>query len=370
MKNAFFPLTAASLLAVGLLSGCSKPSSAPTSPNAPPAVSAKAALTVSLVPVEPRTRAVQLAVSGNVMPWQESVVGLEVGGQRIMKVLVNVGDVVRKGQVLATLRTDTLQAELLGASASLADAQATLAQAQATLARSKRLAPAGGVSEQELSQQATAVQTAQAKVAVAQAQVTNAQLKVDFATLRAPDDGVISSRTATEGTIASAGSELFRLIRQSKLEWRAEVPADQMHLVKPGSVANVTAPDGTRVEGSARQVAPTVDLNTRNGLVYVDIPQGTKLKAGMHLSGVLQGPERQVAVLALSAVTTRDGRSYVFTVVDGAAKALEVQLGTADANSVEVLSGVEAGTLVIAQGVGFLKDGDRVHVVPKAGAQQ
>lgn len=367
MKTAFFPVLLVAAMAAVVLPGCGG-ASAPK-PEPTPAAAPKAALTVSTVAVVAKTEPQALKVSGNVLPWQEAVIGLEVGGHRIQRVLVNVGDKVKKGQVLATLNPEALQTDLLAANATVSDVQAALAQAQVTLSRAQRLSVAGGVSEQELSQHLTAVQSAQAKLAVAQAQVANAKLKLGFATLRAPDDGVISSRTAAEGAIAPAGTELFRLIRKSKLEWRAEVPADQLHLVKVGSAARVSAPDGSVLPGTVRQVAPSVDLSTRNGFVYVDVPRAGVLKAGMHLAGELLGAPRSLAVLPLSAVSTRDGRSYVFTVKDSIAQAVEVQLGSSDAVSVQVLAGVAPGARVVSQGAGFLKDGDRVAEVATPGAQ-
>ena len=211
MKKLVLNTLTVSLLAAAVLTACGKPSSTEAAPGPAKAPAAQAALTVALVPVQEEARAQRLSVSGNVMPWQEAVVGLEVGGQRITKVLVNVGDKVHKGQVLATLSTASLNAELLTASASLAEARANLEQATLTLERAQRLAPAGGVSEQELSQYKTATRTAQAKVEAMTAQESNVRLKLGYATLRAPDDGVISSRTAAEGAIAQAGALAVRL---------------------------------------------------------------------------------------------------------------------------------------------------------------
>ncbi len=365
MRNAY-SFTLSLFLSALILSGCGKSSEAPGS-VAVPSQPSSPVLAVSLISADSQRVPQRLSVSGNVMPWQEVVVGLEVGGQRITEVLANVGDVVKKGQVLARLRTDALETELLAASASLAEARAALVQAQTTLSRAERLAPEGGISEQELSQYVTAADTARARVAVAQAQEANARLKLGFATLRAPVDGTVSSRTAAEGAIAPAGAELFRVIRQSRLEWRAEVPADQLHLVKVGSEVQVNAPGGALVPGTVRKISPVVDLATRNGLVYVDLARAGELKAGMHVAGELLGPSRSVILLPLSALSTRDGRAYVFTVQSGVANAAEVQLGSSNGATAEVLSGLKPGDRVVSQGAGFLKNGDRVSVVAPAG---
>ena len=91
----------------------------------------------------------------------------------------------------------------------------------------------------------------------------------------APDAGVISARTATVGSLPQNGDELFRLIRGGRLEWRAEVPADDLPKVRPGMPVSLQAAAGEAVPGLVRSVAPSVDPQTRNGLVYVDLPRST-----------------------------------------------------------------------------------------------
>ena len=140
------------------------------------------------------------------------------------------------------------------------------------------------------------------------------------------------------------------------------MPGDKLHLVKPGAEVTVKAPSGSTVKGTVRQVAPSVDLTSRNGLVYVDLPSG-ELKAGMYVAGDLFGDAVKSATLPLSAVNTRDGRSYVFTVEEGRARAKQVELGASDGTRVEMLGGVPAGTRVVEKGAGFLKDGDLVTVI-------
>lgn len=330
---------------------------------APAASVHTAALTVNLVNAKEVAWAQTITTAGDVAPWQESVVGFEVGGQRIVSVLANVGDTVKKGQPLAELDRQTLTVELSAAKAMLAETQAQEAQAISTLERLHRLTSAGGVSEQDLAQQKTSVLMSQAKVASATAQVSALELKLTRSTLVAPDDGVIVARTAALGAIAPGGSEMFRLIRQSRLEWRAEVTSSSLHLVKAGQAVRLKTPQGDIVVGKVRQIAPSVNLTDRVGLVYVDLQPSSSIKSGMHLSGELVGAPSMRVTVPMSAVTLLDGKSYVFSVVDGVAKRVQVEVGRSGTGDVEILAGLSVNTPVVAQGAGFLKDGDKVRVV-------
>lgn len=346
-----------------LLTACNSSAPPAGQEKSPGAMRPQAALTVSVVEARKQSTAASIPASGEVAPWQESSVGLEIGGHRIATVLVGVGDSVDKGQVLAQLNTDSLVVELSSAQAALAEAHASLEQAKATLERSRKLEMAGGVSAQDLTLQQTAVNTAKARVQLQEAQVARAQLNFQRATLVAPDMGIISARNAAEGAIAQAGSELFKLIRHGRLEWRAEVSAARIHMVKTGQRVVLRASDGEKVYGSVRQVAPSLSSSSRTGIVYVDLLDAPQLKAGMHLSGEINGDEQEILVLPLAAISMRDGRAYVFSIKDSKAQIHEVAVGRTLGDEVEILTGLQAGVSVVNQGAGFLKAGDTVKVV-------
>lgn len=341
------------------------PASVPAAaPAATAAAGEKAARGVSLVAPKVEMWADQMEASGNIMPWQETRVGTEIGGLRLESVLVTAGDVVKKGQVLARLNPVTVETELEAANAQLMEAQATLAQAEATLERARRLAPSGGVSQQELTLYETQKQTATARVSAARAQVKTQQLRLESATLVAPDDGVISSRSAVEGAIVQAGSELFRLIRQGRLEWRAEVKGETLIKLRVGQKAIVKSPLGPDVEGHVRQVSPTIDLATRHGLAYVDLPRDTELKAGLKVSGTLSLGKRKALVLPASAVLHTGSTAQVFTVnANSKLEAIDVVVGRSQGEFEEIVSGLDENTPVVARDVDTLKTGDLVNVL-------
>ncbi|WP_047196279.1 efflux RND transporter periplasmic adaptor subunit [Caldimonas brevitalea] len=334
-------------------------------PAAPASADAtKAALTVTTTRPRPAEWAQTLAANGNVAPWQEAVVGAELGGLRLSEVRVNVGDVVRKGQVLALLSADTVQAQLAQTRAALAETQATLADAQANAERARQLQTTGAISAQQINQYLTAEQTARARLEAQRAALKAEELRLSQTRVLAPDDGVISARQATVGSVAQPGQELFRLIRRGRLEWRAEVTAAELGRLRSGMKATLVAADGTPVEGTVRMVAPTIDPQTRNGLVYVDLPADAGVRAGMFARGEFQVGRSGALTLPQSAVLLRDGFQYVFHVgPDGQVSQLKVTTGRRLGDRIEVLSGLKPEMPVVASGAGFLSDGDVVKVV-------
>src|SRR5690606_10015578 len=179
---------------------------------------------------------------------------------------------VKRGQLLARLSDETIQADRAQIRAALAEAEAMLADANANAARARKLEKSGAISAQQIEQYLTAAQTARARVQAQRARLQAEEVRLGNTRIVAPDDGVISSRTATMGSVVQPGTELFRLIRGGRLEWRAELPAADLARVRPEQRARVHAAEGTTIEGRVRVVAPTVDPQTRMGIVYVDLP--------------------------------------------------------------------------------------------------
>jgi HlyD family secretion protein len=331
------------------------------------AQAARPALTVTLTSPQAANWPQVIAANGNVAAWQEAVIGAEISGYRLTEVLVNVGDVVRKGQLLARVSSDTVAAELNQARATAEEAQANLAEAKANADRARQIQATGALSAQQISQYLTAEQTALARLNAARAKVQADELRLAQTRVLAPDDGVISARTATVGSLAQNGQELFRLIRGGRLEWRAEVTAAELARVKPGMPATLQppgAPAGAGVQGKVRMVAPTVDAQTRNAIVYVDLPAGGAVRAGMFVRGELQVGQGTALTLPQSAVVLRDGFAYVYRVgADNRVAELKVETGRRIGDRVEVTRGLTADMRLVATGAGFLTDGDAVRVV-------
>ena len=329
------------------------------------AAPAKPALTVSTARAQSSRLPRQLAANGNVVAWQEASVGAQANGLVLREVLVNVGDWVKKDQVLARFAPETVNADLAQAKASLAEAQANATDASANAERARRLQGTDALSPQQTAQYQTAEQSALARVEAAKALLSTQQLRLSQTQVTAPDHGVISARSATVGAVLPAGTELFRMVRQGRLEWRAEVTAAELSQIRVGTSASVTAASGTTLKGRVRVIGPTVDPQSRAALVYVDLPQHPDVKAGMFGKGTFELGSSQAITLPQQAVVIRDGFSYAFRVnTDFRVTQLKVQTGRRLGTQVEVLEGVKAEDDLVVQGAGFLNDGDLVKVVP------
>lgn len=327
----------------------------------------KPALTVTTTRPEKATLPIRLTANGNVAAWQEAVIGSESNGLRLTEVRVNVGDVVKKGQVLAVFSPDTVNADVAQARAALLEAEANAAEAKANAARARTLENSGALSAQQISQYVTAEQTANARIASARAMLNSQQLRLRYTQVVAPDSGVISARSATVGSVVGAGTELFRMVRQGRLEWRAEVTAAELRNIRVGGSAKVKAANGSELTGKVRMIAPTVDPQTRSALVYVDLPADTSsnapFKAGMYATGQFELGESSALTLPQQAIAVRDGFSYVFRLSqDSRVHQTKIQPGRRIGDRIEVLSGVDANTTVVQSGAGFLNDGDLVAV--------
>jgi RND family efflux transporter MFP subunit len=332
---------------------------------------AKASLTVTWTQAQRADLNVVVAANGSIAAWQEALVGAEGNGWRLAEVRANVGDVVRRGQVLATFAADMANADLAQSKASVVEAEATWADASANAQRARELQTTGALSAQQINQYLTAERTAQARLEAVRAAAQVQQLRLKQTQVLAPDDGVISSRTATVGAVVPAGQELFRLIRGSRLEWRAEVAASELAQIQPGMTVHVTPAGGAALSGKVRMVAPTVDAATRNGIVYVDLPAALKggARAGMFARGEFDIARSSALTLPQTAVLLRDGFSYVFQLApDNKVRQVQVGVGRRVGERIEITRGLDAQARVVASGVGFLADGDTVRVVEVAAA--
>ena len=336
------------------------------------ASAAKPALTVNVTQPQTSALPVRVTANGSIAAWQEASVGTEANGLRLAEVRVNVGDVVKRGQVLATFAPDTMNADVAQTRAAVSEAEATLAEAAANAQRARGLQATGALSEAAINQYLTAERTAKARVDAQRAMAQMQQLRLKQTQVLAPDFGVISARSATVGAVLPAGQELFRMIRQGRLEWRAEVAANDMASLKPGVAVLVTAGSGSAIKGTVRMVAPTVDPQTRNGLVYVDLPSvngtsGSAARAGMFARGEFEVGSGSGLTLPQSAVMLRDGFSYVLRVgADSKLAQVKVGVGRRVGDRIEITGGIDAAARVVASGGGFLGDGDTVRVVADA----
>jgi RND family efflux transporter MFP subunit len=310
------------------------------------------ALTVTVTHPMQTSWTEQVNASGAIAPWQEAVIGSQISGYQLTQVRVNVGDRVHKGQVLARMNSALLKAEEM-------QLQASYEQAQANAKRALSLQASGSISEQDILQATTLVKTARG-------QLDYKQLQLRYTDVIAPDDGVISSRTATVGAVVSSGQELFRMILKGRLEWRGELTAEQLMQIAPHQQVSLALPGGASATARVRQLAPALDSNSRLGTVYADITDGDQARAGMYANGAITLKASPALVIPAQSIVIRDGRSYVLTLhEDGSNKLTQVAVttGRRQGSQIEIVKGISGKDQVVVSGAGFLKDGDVVRVV-------
>lgn len=355
-------LAALLLVAIAFMPACSQ-----SEPEKAAEQTASASMAVSLVKAESRSIERTIIASGPVSPWEEMQLGVELSGVRVTSLKVDVGQQVQRGQLLLELDHRTLDSELRQADASLNEAKAGVQLANINFNRGQKLAKSQLISASALDELRAGVVQAQARFATTQAIRDGVQLKRNFASLRAPDHGIISKRLVQPGQVVMAGSELLRMIRHGRLEWRAELNETDLGRVQTGASVRLQTGDGKIIDGIVRAVSPGLDAGTRTGTLYVDLPNPDNLKSGTFLEGRILVGASQALMVPTASVIQRDGNSYVFKIdANNTAKLVRVSSGNSDRGFIEILDGLKAGEAVVETGAGLLSDGDRVRVVTKA----
>ncbi|MFK7956802.1 MAG: efflux RND transporter periplasmic adaptor subunit [Lysobacterales bacterium] len=308
-----------------------------------------------------------IEAQGAIAPWQEAVVSARVSGLTLVDISANVGDAVQRDEVLAQFDARTVQVDITQATANLAQAAATHKQARQDRDRLLKLGKSSAVSEQDMVQAVTTAETAAAQEASAAASLKALEIRLEDTQILAPDDGVITSRDAVLGQVPQPGSELFRMIRQNRLEWRAQLNPRQFAAVIAGISAEITLPDGSSTTGTLRQLAGDLNSQTRLGLAYVDLDDNSTARSGMFASGRLLLANAPAIAVPAACIVIRDGRSLLFQLDGNRVTQRIVQTGRREDQLIEILSGVTPGDLLVLKGAGFLNDGDLVKVVEESG---
>jgi len=337
--------------------------------SAPAAAKVASALTVTVAPVQNGTVPRTLMITGSLAARDELPIGTETEGLAISDVLVDIGDHVKQGQVLVRFNNSVLKAQVQQAQASLNEAEANAVEARANVKRADELIKGGWMSRQDYDNRRATVDTMEARVGVAKANLSLADAKLRQAEIHAPADGTISSRTARVGAVLTAGGgELFRMIRDDKIELVAELPEADLALIKAGQPIALhvdgAADANATAQGSVRLVEPTVDQKTRIGHVRIDVTRNASTLPGMFVSGTVTLGQTAALVVPEKSIVYQNGEPHVLVINnDGNAESRAVTLGPRDANAIAVLSGVTAGERVALRGATYLKSGDHVTVV-------
>ncbi|WP_296244428.1 MULTISPECIES: efflux RND transporter periplasmic adaptor subunit [unclassified Psychrobacter] len=311
-----------------------------------------------------------LRAEGTISAKDVANVSPKVNGVAIEQVLVEEGDRVKAGQVLAIFDTDAMQQQVLQAEADVAEAEATLANATADAARVLPLIDIDAISRQEADRYRTAKLQAEASLQASKARLSTQRLSVNNANVVAPVSGVISEKMAEVGMVAG-GEPLFTIIKGGVLEWRADIDPKLLGEVNVGTPVSVSLPGGNSVMGKVNRIAPTADDN-RQITIYASLAANSKARAGMYQTGEFLLGSTSAQTVPNSAIVSNDGYDYVMMVTNissqdgkniGRIKQQRVTLGERFGDNVALTEPLPADSRIVKQGGSFLNDGDLVRLV-------
>ena len=349
------------------------------SANPDDASSAQAVLSVETVSPSQDSIGNTLSADGTINAKDVANVSAKVNGVAIERILVQEGDRVKAGQVLAIFDTDAMEQQVLQAEADVAEAEATLANATADAARVLPLIDIDAISKQEADRYRTVKLQAQAALQASRARLSTQRLTVSNANVVAPVSGIISEKMAEVGMVAG-GEPLFTIIKGGVLEWRADIDPKLIGEVNVGTPVKVSLPGGDSVMGQVSRIAPTAD-NNRQITIYASLAANAKVRAGMYQTGEFLLGNSNAQTVPNSAIVSNDGYDYVMLVSNiatkdgqniGRIKQQRVTLGERFGDSVALTEPLPADSQLVKQGGSFLNDGDLVRIIDelnKAGSQ-
>ena len=303
-----------------------------------------------------------VTASGTVSAWEEVPVGAETGGLTATAVYVDEGSYVRQGQPLVQLNDALLRAQLQQQQAGVQTAEANAARDDAALGRAQELKDKGFLSQASLDTALANQRASNANLSSARASLSETRTRLSQATLRAPVSGLIISRSVTKGQIVAAGTEMFRMVRDGRLELDAQVPETELGLVRAGQSATVASDQVGQATGRVRIVTPEVNAETRLGLARVALSSAGGFRPGMFARAQIDVGAQPTVTVPTAAVLYRENRAGVFVLTADSHvrfQPVTVLSRSADRTSVADLA---AGSRVVVDGAGFLGDGDRVRV--------
>ncbi|WP_198332585.1 efflux RND transporter periplasmic adaptor subunit [Psychrobacter aquimaris] len=311
-----------------------------------------------------------LSADGTINAKDIANVSAKVNGVAIERILVEEGDRVRAGQVLAIFDTDAMEQQVLQAEADVAEAEATLANASADAARVLPLIDIDAISKQEADRYRTSEVRARAALQASKARLNTQRLTLDNATVVSPVSGIISEKMIEVGQVAG-GDPLFTIIKGGILEWRADIDPKLVGDINIGTPVRVGLPGDDVVMGQVSRIAPTAD-NNRQITIYASLAANPNIRAGMYQTGEFLLGSTSTQTIPNSAIVSNDGYDYVMVVTDltttdgksmGRIKQQRVTLGERLGENVAVLEPLPNDSHIVKQGGSFLNDGDLVRIV-------
>ena len=334
---------------------------------APPPRAAEAPNVTVVVPGRKTVDRV-LSATGTLAARRELPVGVAGEGGMITRVLVEPGQWVAAGQVLATVdRSVQVQtAESLGAQVSVARSDQSIAQSE--LDRAQALVDRGFISKADLQRKAATRDAAAARVKVAQATLREAQARNGRLDIRAPSAGLVLTRGVEPGQIVGSGSGvLFRMAADGQIELRAALAEADLAGLRPGARASVT-PVGTTQSfaGEVWQVSPVIDAQSRQGVARIALKYDPALRPGGFAAATIVAGASVAPLLPDSALQSDDKGNFVYIVgADDKVVRRDIRIGQVSDAGVVVLGGLDGTERVVQSAGGFLAPGQKVKPIVK-----
>jgi RND family efflux transporter MFP subunit len=347
-------------LAVALAGVAAWKAFAPAPPPAAP-VSSLPEVTVLV----PGTTMVADAITapGSIAAKRDEPVGVQGEGGRVTRVLVEPGQRVAAGQVLAQIDRQVQEQEIAQLAAAVRQAEADARLAEANLARAQSLVEKGFISRADIDQRLAARDGAMARVNVARAQLAAARERAARLDVRAPSAGLVLARNVEAGQVVGPGTgALFRVAAGGVLEMRAQLAEQDLARLKPGMAATVT-PVGSRESYSGKLwlIDPVIDPNTRQGIARIQLEYAPGLRVGAFARARIEAGEAQRPLLPQSAVLADAAGNYVYVLgKDNRVERRAIIVGLVNDQGVAVSRGLTGQEKVVASAGAFLKPGDQI----------
>ena len=315
--------------------------------------------------VRPGVSAISMTVTatGTLAARREMPVGVVGEGGEVSAVLVEPGDWVKTGQVLARVERSVQTQQRASLAASLEVARADARLAQNDLERAQALLPRGFISKADLDRRQAARDAAVARVRVAEAQLQEQQARIGRLDITAPAAGLVLTRNIEPGQVIGAGSGvLFRLAKGGQMEMLAKVGESDLVRLSTGVSANVTPVGGEQsYEGQVWQISPVVDPQSRQGVARIALSYHKDLRPGGFASARIVSRTAEAPVLPESAIQNDDGGSFVY-IVNGkdVVERRVVKIGQVSASGVSIVEGLTGKEQVVTLAGGFLNVGQKV----------
>jgi RND family efflux transporter MFP subunit len=332
-------------------------------PVEPPKASSLPKVTV----IVPGSTAVADVVTapGSIAARRDAAVGVQGEGGRVTQVLVEPGQAVGKGQLLARIDNTVQVQQSAQLAASVRSAEADARLAQANLTRAEALVSRGFISKADIDQRVATRDGAVARVAVAKAQLAENNARIERLLVRAPAAGLVLSRSVETGQVVSPSAVLFRIAEGGTLEMRAQVAEQDIARLKPGMTAIVT-PLGSTSEyrGKVWLLDPVIDLGSRQGIARIALAYEPGLRVGAFAKTRIEVGEASRPVLPQSAVMSDDKANYVFIVgKDNRVERRNVTTGTVGDQGVSIATGLDGTEKVVLSAGAFLRPGEKIAPV-------